>query len=280
MLNGHRAPITRTPAEAGLGFEDVAFVAPDGVELHGWFIPAGSEPGPAIVFVHGWMWNRLGNVAGQTAVPDRDVDFLPAAKALHDAGYHVLLFDWRNHGASEPGPGPLTYGPVEAQDFIAAVTHLRERPEVDGERIGVVGMSAGGNIALYGTPYVQPIKALLAVQPTKLVDFNTRFARTELGRLGPLMIKPVDLLYKALGAPAPSEHDPAIPARRLNGTVVRYVQGTGDQWGELEVVEAMAAATPHVDGPVVTYPSSERYSGYQYLSAHADDVVAFFKAHI
>ena len=35
------------------------------------------------------MWNRLGNVAGQT--PSRpDVDFLPAIKALHDAGYHVL----------------------------------------------------------------------------------------------------------------------------------------------------------------------------------------------
>ena len=51
------------------------------------------------------MWNRLGNVAGQTAVPDRDVDFLPATKALHDAGYHVLPYDWRGHGESEAGTG-------------------------------------------------------------------------------------------------------------------------------------------------------------------------------
>src|SRR4051812_47339267 len=99
MLNARRAPITRTPADAGLEYEDVGFEATDGVGLKGWFIPSGRPGrGPAIVFVHGWLWNRAGNVAGQTAVPDRDVDFLPALKALHDAGHHVLTFDVRGHG--------------------------------------------------------------------------------------------------------------------------------------------------------------------------------------
>ena len=78
MLNGRRAPLTRTPADVGLEFEDVEFSSTDGVELKGWFIPGAPAPGPVVVFVHGWMWNRLGNVAGQTPVPDRDVDFLPA----------------------------------------------------------------------------------------------------------------------------------------------------------------------------------------------------------
>ena len=55
------------------------------------------------MFVHGWLWNRLGNVAGQVPVPDKDVDFLPAAEALHAAGYHVLLFDLSNHGAAVAG---------------------------------------------------------------------------------------------------------------------------------------------------------------------------------
>ena len=95
------------------------------------------------------MWNRLGIVAGQTPVPDKDVDFLPALKALHDAGYHVLLFDVRGHGESERGKGPHTYGPVEARDFVAAVAHLRSRPDVDSDRIGAIGTSAGGNIVLY-----------------------------------------------------------------------------------------------------------------------------------
>src|SRR5215216_5472243 len=163
MVKARRAPVTRTPAEAGLAYEDASFPAADGVGLEGWFIPSGAEGrGPAVVFVHGWMWNRLGNVAHQTAVKDADVDFLPAAKALHDAGFHVLLFDVRNHGESEAGKGPLSYGPVEARDYIGAVGYLRTRPDVDGGRIGAVGTSMGGNIVMYGTPDVQPIKAILA----------------------------------------------------------------------------------------------------------------------
>ncbi len=279
MLRSHRAPLTRTPAEAGLAYEDVAFAASDGVALKGWFIPA-EGVAPAIVFVHGWMWNRLGNVAGQTPVPDRDVDFLPAVQALHEAGFAVLLFDLRGHGESADARGPQTYGPVEARDFVGAVGYLHTRADVDGERIGAIGTSAGGNIVLYGVPDAQPIKAVLAIQPTKLTAFNTNFARTELGPLGPALIKPVDFLYAALRSPRPSRQDPAIPARKLNGTVVRYVQGTGDQWGEMAVVEAFAAATPHTAGPVIAFPSTERYSGYQYISERSADVVAFFDQYL
>ena len=280
MLRGHRTPVTRTPAEVGLDYEDVAFEASDGVALKGWFIPGPASPAPAIVFVHGWMWNRLGNVAGQTPVPDKDVDFLPATKALRDAGYHMLLFDLRGHGESADAKGPQTYGPDESRDFVGAVRYLRTRPDVIGERIGAIGMSAGGNTVIYGVDAAQPIKAVLAVQPTRLSRFNPNFARTELGPLGPALIKPVDLLYRLMGAPRPSRQDPAIPARGLNGTVVQYVQGTGDQWGELAVVEEFAAATPHTAGPVISFPSTERYSGYQYISERADDIVAFFRDHV
>ena len=111
MLNARRAPLDRTPADVGLDFEDAAFGAADGIGLKGWFIPSGAEGrGPAVVFVHGWMWNRLGNVAHQVkGLKDADVDFLPAAKALHDAGYHVLLFDVRWHGESDRSSKPLSY---------------------------------------------------------------------------------------------------------------------------------------------------------------------------
>ncbi len=279
MLRGHRAPLTRTPADAGLSFEDVAFDSTDGLGLKGWFIPAGGR-GPAVVFVHGWMWNRLGNVAGQTTVPDRDVDFMPAIRALHDAGYHVLTFDLRGHGESEDGPRPQTYGPLEGQDFVGAVNYLRRRPDIDPERIGAIGTSAGGNVVLYGTPDAQPIKAILAIQPTRLTSFNANFARTELGPLGPALVKPMDIIYALLRAPLPSRHDPAIPAAKLNGTVVQYVQGTGDPWGELSVVEAFAAATPHTSGPVIEYPSTGRYEGYQYISERSGDVVAFFDEYL
>jgi dienelactone hydrolase len=282
MLKPGRAPLLRTPESIGLAYENVSFKATDGVEIRAWFIPgkgaAKGVRGPVVAFVHGWLWNRTGNVAGKVPFVDRDVDFLPATRALHDAGYHVLLMDVSNHGESGTR-FPLTYGPLEARDFIGAVNYLRARPDVDSDRIGAVGCSMGGNTIIYGTPECQPVKALLAIQPAVLPHFNANFARKELGPLGPLMVKSTDLLYLLVGAPLPSRHNPAIPARRLGKTVVQYVQGTGDPWGTMEDVENMAAATPNAL-PVVKYPSAGRYEGYRYINEAVDDVAAFFKAHL
>jgi pimeloyl-ACP methyl ester carboxylesterase len=283
MLNARRAPLTRTPADAGLEYEDAAFPAADGVGIKGWFIPSGVEGrGPAVVFVHGWMWNRLGNVAHQVSgLEDADVDFMPAAKGLHDAGYHVLLFDIRWHGESDRGRNPLSYGPIECRDYIGAVRYLRSRPEVDGDRIGAIGCSMGGNAVLYGTHECQPVKALLAIQPTRLATFNANFMRDAMGPIGPAMTKPMELVYAALRTPRPGKHDPAVGARKLGpDTVVQYVQGTGDRWGTMAIIEDFAAATPNVAGPIIRYESDGRYEGYAYISERVDDVVAFFKTYV
>jgi len=278
MLVGRRAPLDRTPLSEGMQYEDVAFKSSDGLDIRGWFIPAGSRDGraPAVAFVHGWLWNRLGNVAGQVPVPDKSVDFLPAAKALHDAGYGVLLFDLRNHGESARAKTPLTFGVYEARDFVGAVNYLRARPDVDGARIGAIGCSMGGNTAIYGTPECQPVKALLAIQPTRLHVFNTNFARDQLGPLGPASLMPIDWMYAALRLPRPTKHDPAQPARQLGDTVVQYVQGTGDPWGRMDVVEEFASVTPNAV-PLVRFESAGRYEGYRYISERVDDVVGFFR---
>ena len=279
MIKGRRAPLDRTPADVGLEYEDASFTSSDGVQLRGWFLPSGSGGrAPAVVYVHGWLWNRLGNQGGQIPVADKDVDFLPSARALHDAGYHVLLFDLRNHGEST-GRMPITYGPLESRDYAAAVAYVRARPDVDTDRIGALGCSMGANSVLYGTPRCQPVKAALLVQPARLPAFNRNFALTEFGRLGPAMLKPVDPLYRLLRAPMPKNHDPAKPAAHMGATVVQYVQGTGDPWGTMEDVEAFAAATPNAL-PVVRFESAGRYEGYRYVNEAVDDVAAFFREHL
>jgi len=282
MFLARRAPIERTPAELGLSYEDVAFKAGDGVSIKGWFLPADGEgPHPTVITVHGWMWNRHGNVAGRVPVDDRDVDILPAAKALHDAGFNVLMYDIRHHGESEHGRAPLTYGPIEARDFLGAVLYLRSRPDVDGSRIGSLGISMGGSIALYAAPDCQPIKAIFAVQPSTVRVFNRNFTFEEFGRFGPPTLMPgVELMYRLALAPLPSRQAPAIPASQLDGTIVKYVQGTGDRYGSMADVKEMAAATPHTDGPVVEFPSTGRYDGYRYISEKTDEIVEFFSRNL
>ncbi|KQP71283.1 hypothetical protein ASF40_05680 [Microbacterium sp. Leaf288] len=276
MVYGDRQPITRTPAEHGLAFEDVGFAATDGVELKAWYVPSGAERGPAVVVVPGWLWNRAGNTAGRVPFVDRDVDFLPATKALHDAGFHVLLLDLSNHGASGKRP-PLTMGRWEARDFQGAVAYLRARKDVDPDRISALGTSAGANTVMYAIPDSPPVKALLAVQPTRLPVFNRNFAREVLGPLGPAAARSTDLLYVLLRAPLPSRHNPADVAPLLGATVVQYVQGTGDPWGDMAIVEEFSSLTPRSLG-VLAYPSTGRYEGYQYVSNEAAAVAAFFAA--
>jgi pimeloyl-ACP methyl ester carboxylesterase len=275
MIVGRRAPLDRTPRDIGCDYEEVGFDASDGVRLGGWFVPSGADgPSPAVAFVHGWLWNRLGNVAGQVPVPDKDVDFLPATKALHDAGYHVLLFDLRNHGESARKL-PITYGVREAYDVQGALAYLRSREDVDKDRLGLLGCSMGANACLYGTPDSQPVKAILAVQATRVAHFNHNYSIDEFGKIGPWLLKPVDPMYRLIRAPLMRDQDPAKPAAKLGDTLVKYVQGTGDPWGEMSDTEEFVKATPNVL-PLVKYESAGRYEGYRYVNEQTEDVVAFF----
>jgi len=121
-----------TPA----GYEDVWIDTPDGVSLHGWFMPArGVEPGavaPAILHVHG----NAGNVSSHESF----------SRFLTDAGFHVLIFDYRCYGRSDDH-GPLNRDRLVI-DTQAALDTLLARSDVDPDRVGMYGVSLGGAFAL------------------------------------------------------------------------------------------------------------------------------------
>lgn len=277
MIYGRRLPLWRSPHELGMISESVEFVSEDGVGLRGWFIrAAGDGPKPTIVFIHGWPWNRCGNLAGQLPIPDATVDFLAPAQALHAAGFHVLLFDLRNHGLSDARP-PVTFGMNESRDLQAAVAFLRTLPEqVDSERIGLIGYSMGANTVLYALPQIQPIRAAMVVQPVRGATFANNFAAANLGPAGPLLLKLSEPLYRAFGGPSLHAIDPTGAAALAGDTTLLFVQGDNDPWGSLAEVQQMAEAAP-CTRPFVTIPTSDRYGGYQYVEQHRAEVVAFFQ---
>ncbi len=95
---------------------------------------AGGRP-PAVVLAHGIASDR----AGVSAL----------ARALVQAGYAVLTFDFRGHGGNR-NPFPRGRGSRHAlhRDMRTAVDFLRTTPEVDGLRISVMGHSMGAGAAL------------------------------------------------------------------------------------------------------------------------------------
>ncbi len=125
------AAIAQTPADAGLPYRELAFESADGQQLHGWWITT-RRPSPAghILFCHG----NAGNIG------DRLID----AQLLVDAGFNLLLFDYRGYGRSTGRPDEEgTY-----HDAFAAKDALLSQPECDSRGAVYLGESLGGAIAL------------------------------------------------------------------------------------------------------------------------------------
>jgi len=74
---------------------EVRFESLDGTPLAGWFIP-GRPKGPTIILLHGYGRSRA--------------ELLPHTNYLHQAGYNVLLFDFRNRGKAAERRSPSAPG--------------------------------------------------------------------------------------------------------------------------------------------------------------------------
>ena len=160
------------------------------------------------------------------------------------------------------------------------MNYLRSRADVDGERIGALGISMGGTIALYGAPECQPIKAILAGPAVQRAGRSTTTSRsTSSAPLGSRCSSGRSSC--CTGSAKRRRRAPrtrATPAKHLNGTIVKYVQGTGDQLGhDGRRASHARRARRTLDGPVVHFPSSGRYDGYRYVSAETEAIVDFFQ---
>ncbi|MBD3161859.1 MAG: alpha/beta fold hydrolase [Candidatus Eisenbacteria bacterium] len=121
--------LTATPRDAGLDYEDISFLAQDGVRLHGWMIP-GPDGGPLVLLLHG----NAGNVSHRLGI----------IRLLHDLGASVFIFDYRGYGRSEGTPSEQgTY-----RDAEGAWRLLTERENVRPSRIVLFGRSLGSAVAI------------------------------------------------------------------------------------------------------------------------------------
>ncbi len=122
----------RTPMSAPLpvAAQRVSFGTPDGVTLEAWHTP--SRNGATVVVLPGSGGDKGSTVAH--------------AEVLAERGYGVLALDSR--GTGESGGLGNAWGWHGAADVAGAMAWLREQPEVDPGRIGALGLSMGGEVAL------------------------------------------------------------------------------------------------------------------------------------
>lgn len=134
-----------SPANYKLTAEAAEFRSGDELMLRGWYIPAGNSVKTVIV------------CSGANGSLDADVHVAPW---LHEAGFNVLLFNWRAHGQSEGEV--VTLGFNERYDLIAAVQFAKSK---GAERVGVLGFSLGGTVAIATAAVYEDINAVVADSP-------------------------------------------------------------------------------------------------------------------
>ncbi|MGD8370899.1 MAG: alpha/beta hydrolase [Syntrophobacterales bacterium] len=122
--------IVQTPADFGLGFEDIWFDSSDGVRLHGWLVSA-SPPGHLLLFCHG----NAGNISHR----------LDNVRLLQQRGISVFIFDYRGYGRSD--------GRISEKGFYldseAAYQVARKWAEGNKAKLIVFGRSLGGIAATH-----------------------------------------------------------------------------------------------------------------------------------
>lgn len=188
--------------------------------------PARAEPAPegglpVVVLAHG--------IAGSKTW----MGFL--ARSLARAGYAVVAFDFRGHGAhAQPfGAGPSLAGLVE--DCDRAVLYARTHPAFDAERVAVAGYSMGGFAMLEYASHYAGVAATVAISP----DTLSMGARPT----GPYT-PPNVLLVGADGDPGPLRAGARAAAARFAG-VEQVVLGR--TYGEVE--RGSGVRVEEVSGP-------------------------------
>ncbi len=136
-----------TPFETGIDWEDIRIpTAKEAQPLVGWWFPR-PETDRVIVGCAGYRGSKS--------------DLIGIGSALWRAGFNVLLFDYHGHGSSRGAPVTLAYR--ELQDFFSALDYAERR--VPHARVGLLGFSMGGAIAILGAAQRPEVRVVVADSP-------------------------------------------------------------------------------------------------------------------
>jgi uncharacterized protein len=128
------------PSARGWAYDDVTFRDSAGLRLRGWWIPGTRHQ--TVVMVHGWTSSRQ--------------EPMSRADYLHDAGYDLLVFDLRGHGASDGSY--TTLGWAEPDDVRAAVRFAHER---DPGPVALLGYSMGASTVVEAAASGADVRAVV-----------------------------------------------------------------------------------------------------------------------
>lgn len=249
--------------------EDVAFKSTDGVKLKGWLFHGAPKMAPVV------LCHDLGE--SKNAV-------INIAIALNEAGFTVLAFDFRGHGAS--GGDSSTLGVKEVRDVLGAVDFAANlhKKDVDTRKIGIFGAGMGAHAAVLAAAERPALRVLVLDGLWPDAGFTLvqhEFADWPWGarHLGAV---PAALFPWIAGASI-DEGRAADVLPSLSGRDLLLVAPAGDRRLD-ESMKAMYATLPEQrdsERNLITLPSTRASGlGADDLARYHERVVAFFRSRL
>ena len=148
------------------------------------------------------------------------------ARRLAGQGFVALAFDAAYQGESGGEPRSLEDPAHRVEDLKAAVSYLTTRPEVDADRIGVLGICASGGYVLPATGSDHRIKAAATVSA---VDIARQFRLGADGTQDPVVFQ--GMLDSAANARTDAAHGEKPPVLTLFPETIEQARALGGEHG-------------------------------------------------
>lgn len=138
--------------------EHLLFTSSDGEQVEGWIMlpEGGHAPYPTVLYIHGGPHSGFGHIF--------HFDF----RMLCSAGYAVLFINQRastGYGDTFATQIKGDWGNLDYKDLMAGVDYTIERGFVDGDKMGVCGLSGGGNLSCWIVGQTDRFKAAVPENP-------------------------------------------------------------------------------------------------------------------
>jgi fermentation-respiration switch protein FrsA (DUF1100 family) len=155
---------------------------------------------------------------------------LPIARRLHDAGFHVFLYDSRRHGDS--GGQFCTYGFYEKHDTSTMISYLQGRHDMQTGKIGLLGSSMGAAVAIQVAALDARVASLLvesgfATLRTVYDEYQKRIIKVPWHYLRNIVIKRSEHIahFKASAvSPLEAVRNVKVPIFFMHGTVDNLIK--------------------------------------------------------
>jgi dienelactone hydrolase len=284
LLCPRRQPLVKNPGDYGMTYEDVEFTAPDNVLIKGWLIHGTLDK--LIIVTHPMPFTRYGfsiKHQGIFKVSDREVELLRTAVHLHKQGYHILTFDFRNHGKSGRGNGGFTgVGLHEWPDVAGALDFIRTHEKLKNKDIGFVSYCMGANATIMAMSKAKElfthVKCLAAVQPVSMDILVPKMIRDTFPAFA-AFIPNIEKKCKKYTGYSLKDMSPLEYVKDISVPVL-YAQVKDDPWTEPRDVESFYKNTTAPKELFWIENKKHRFDGYNYFGDNPGRLLEFLKKHL